>query len=73
VAGEIFSRSVEEYYQGVLNDNKGWVAGGDTSLGFFARATAFACSQAHALQVRNLLSPPATRPSELGLSGIGSP
>ncbi len=68
---EIYSQAVAEYYEGIANDNKCWVASGNEAPFYFAQAaTAFARSQAHALQVYNALVPPAIKPTDLGLKAI---
>jgi hypothetical protein len=66
----LYSQAVTEYYSGINEYNKGFLASENEALFYFAQATTyFARAQAHAGQVHDALVPPATSPDGLGLTG----
>ena len=72
VLNNLYSLANKEYYSGCNAFNKGLVTAGNESLSYFARAvSAYARSQAHAMEVYEALVPPATSPSDLGLKPFG--
>ena len=69
---DLYSLANAEFYSGSNAYNKAIMAGGNDALAYFAKAvTAYARSQAHAMQVYEALVPAPTSPSDLGLKPFG--
>jgi hypothetical protein len=69
---ELYNLAVQEYFLGSNALNKAIAADEKEAIGYFAEAaTKFTRSQAHALQVYEVLHPAATSPSGLGLKTFG--
>jgi hypothetical protein len=70
---ELYHLAVKEYFQGSNFFNKGITAPSDKMLSHLAKAaTFFSRSQAHALQVYEVLVPASTSPTDLGLNPFGA-
>ena len=69
---DLYSLANVEYYRGCNAFNQARLASGNKSIFCYAKAaTAFARSQAHAMQVYEALVPAPTSPSDLGLRPFG--